>query len=38
MNVVHPPLRQRVAALLLSLASGPAVWLAVGQDARAADA
>ncbi len=38
MNVVHPPLRQRVAALLLSLASGPAMWLAVGQDARAADA
>lgn len=38
MRHAHPSLRHRLAALVLSLASGPFAFLAVGQDARAADA
>ena len=38
MRHAHPPLRHRLAALVLSLVSGPVAFLAAGQSARAADA
>lgn len=37
MRTLRAPLHHRLAALLLSLASGPVAFLAVGQPARAAD-